>query len=1379
MSFLSDYLEQQRRVREDTVAKREADASSPEELLDALRKNTEYTADLIGSRSKDAKSQTKSVLDSLDTVAKTVQDLAEKADDPDTRAATISVQKSSIQSNKTLNEIRDALKQLASTNSRIEKHLRPALNSKDDTYVKRRSMAAEVAGRVRQNVKTVNQAGATGGVGGFIDAALDLMGGGGGNNKGPTTTKPTSAPKGGGRWARILSSAKNMPGIAKIALGGAAAAGAGAAAASVGSETKAAGAAAQEAKVAQQATKAVGTEAKALGSAASAASASSPSAVSRASNLLGRAATPIAIGMSGYEAYETEQDKTLSRDQKNVKHAGTAGGLAGGLAGAGYGAAAGAAMGSVVPLVGTAVGGVVGGLVGGIGGYMGGKSIGETAMGGLQSARDAMPEGLKTALGMTVAAAVSPFSQDARDALKKDLIPAIEGASKSFNESTKSFTGLLGSVGDKISDSWKSLEDSKFGQAMGAGWQGVKAGFGAAREAAGKTWEAAKQGWKEGGISGAMDKAGEAAKSGWTSIKDKSLGAVSAFFESGKKGVGTVSSGKGDFGGVSYGKHQLATNNGSMAAFLASKEAGSLGKEFAGLKPGTPEFNAKYKELTSGSRAGEMEEAQRAYMQRTHFDPQAAKLKSEMGVDVGKESRAFQEAVWSTSTQYGANSSIIQKAFAGKDFSKMSDEDKIKTLQQYKADNVGTNFKSSSGAVQESIRIRAQKEQDMLLGMLKDPNAKGTAVTQSISQDDQDRETKAMLAKANAKVSEPTTVAAAPAKPKKKPLTEAQKLAKKEAEAKKIAANEEAARKKEAESEEARNQAELDLARKMADEEEARKLAEAEAAKKAAEASVPAPEPVVSVAPSAEPMGPPAPVAAAPVVAAAAAATELKAPAVVSAGGHQSTINNPDGLDRSRFGGEVNGKVWDKKERKWISKAEAVALSRETAGRAAAATAAPTPAPEVAAAPAPVAAPTPPAPPATPTPAAPPTPPAPVAQAPAPTPAAYATAGGHRSEFNNTSGLDRGRYGVRELNGKVYDKQTGQWVPKAEAVANSQSTAPKARGLPELAEATPEPTVTARAVTALEEPAPTAATFDEYVSSIKARDTPEIRVAGQGLDKSRYGREINGKVWDKTTGTWVTTAEALANSGKVTQQATAPSAEPMGPPAPVAQAPEAKAPAAAAGAATGQQLTQSGFDKSRYGRQIGNKVWDKTTGTWVSVDEAKAGTEANAVIAKASESLTGAPTEPMGPPAPTETAASVTPQPTVTADSAAGKAQYGRTIGNQRWNKTTGKWEKVPEADISQQATQVADTMSWDDIASMGEPEVRARQAPMPTVAANAPEEVQSVSVANASEIKSEPASSTAGTFRSKDFDSVVPTLDNVPLQVTDMGLILLNVGHL
>lgn len=77
-----------------------------------------------------------------------------------------------------------------------------------------------------------------------------------------------------------------------------------------------------------------------------------------------KANTALVVLSAAGQAYATENDDSLTREQKNAAHAETAGGAVGALAGAQAGAAVGAAAGPVGAAVGSVAGGVIGGLAG-------------------------------------------------------------------------------------------------------------------------------------------------------------------------------------------------------------------------------------------------------------------------------------------------------------------------------------------------------------------------------------------------------------------------------------------------------------------------------------------------------------------------------------------------------------------------------------------------------------------------------------------------------------------------------------------------------------------------------------------------------------------------------------------------------------------------------------------------------------------------------------------------------------------------------------------------------------------------------------------------------------------------------------------------------
>lgn len=255
------------------------------------------------------------------------------------------------------------------------------------------------------------------------------------------------------------------------------------------------------------------------------------------------------------------------------------------------------------------------------------------------------------------------------DKLLKDK----EDQQKGFFDSIKE-KGLLGTIGDKIQ---QTVQEGK------------------------ETFKAAKESGK-GNIA-----------AGWEAVKKMTgLGKVAAYFESGgKSGAGVISSGKGDHGGKSYGSFQLASKTGTLQHFLNTS---GYGKQFAGMKVGSAEFDAKWKALAKTD--PNFAKAQQAFAVQTHYNPQMNKL-AKSGLDLSKRGSGVQETIMSTANQYGAGTDLIVKALKGKDVSKMSDSDIINTIQDYKAKTVNTRFKSSSASVRAGVAKRIEQERKMLLAV--------------------------------------------------------------------------------------------------------------------------------------------------------------------------------------------------------------------------------------------------------------------------------------------------------------------------------------------------------------------------------------------------------------------------------------------------------------------------------------------------------------------------------------------------------------------------------------------------------------------------------------------------------------------------------------
>jgi LysM domain len=149
-----------------------------------------------------------------------------------------------------------------------------------------------------------------------------------------------------------------------------------------------------------------------------------------------------------------------------------------------------------------------------------------------------------------------------------------------------------------------------------------------------------------------------APRAGWM------LGNLSSKYETGGRGPGTVSSGVGDAGGVSYGSYQMTSRpkGGTVARFVA--HAGFAWRaRFAGRDPGSADFSSEWKALASEA-PDAFFEAQHAFIKRTHFDPLVTKVAAEDGIDVTLRSPALQDVIWSTAVQHGPNTPVVHRAIA-------------------------------------------------------------------------------------------------------------------------------------------------------------------------------------------------------------------------------------------------------------------------------------------------------------------------------------------------------------------------------------------------------------------------------------------------------------------------------------------------------------------------------------------------------------------------------------------------------------------------------------------------------------------------------------------------------------------------------------------
>ena len=201
------------------------------------------------------------------------------------------------------------------------------------------------------------------------------------------------------------------------------------------------------------------------------------------------------------------------------------------------------------------------------------------------------------------------------------------------------------------------------------------------------------------------------------------LGALSAKYETGGRGPGTVSTGAGDRGGVSYGSYQMASKLGVATRFV--KQGGfPWSADFQNLNAGTPEFTACWKRIAKNE-PDAFQKCQHEFIKKTHYDLLCAKIMSDDGLDVNSRCHALKDVVWSTAVQHGGANTIVHKALARVKVDKSDpgfDEQLIRAIYaergKTKADGSLVYFSKNSPNVQRGVANRFKNELNDALAML-------------------------------------------------------------------------------------------------------------------------------------------------------------------------------------------------------------------------------------------------------------------------------------------------------------------------------------------------------------------------------------------------------------------------------------------------------------------------------------------------------------------------------------------------------------------------------------------------------------------------------------------------------------------------------------
>ena len=194
---------------------------------------------------------------------------------------------------------------------------------------------------------------------------------------------------------------------------------------------------------------------------------------------------------------------------------------------------------------------------------------------------------------------------------------------------------------------------------------------------------------------------------------------------------GYISTGAGDYGGVSYGIYQFSTTTGSARDFVnwTKKNDQDVYKYFkaeGNPRPSTAAFNRAwkkaYKELGT-----KFEKSQYNFASEYLIKPAYNRVKKRFGLDL-KKSRAREEYLISTAVQFGPGGicnlfkEVENRGIKLDD--NMDDSELLSIMCNHKRDTVAYHFRSSSSKVKAAARQRFIREKKELLKISKEESGK-------------------------------------------------------------------------------------------------------------------------------------------------------------------------------------------------------------------------------------------------------------------------------------------------------------------------------------------------------------------------------------------------------------------------------------------------------------------------------------------------------------------------------------------------------------------------------------------------------------------------------------------------------------------------------
>ncbi|MFC7488979.1 hypothetical protein ACOCJ7_06170 [Knoellia sp. CPCC 206453] len=215
-----------------------------------------------------------------------------------------------------------------------------------------------------------------------------------------------------------------------------------------------------------------------------------------------------------------------------------------------------------------------------------------------------------------------------------------------------------------------------------------------------------------GALGAAAAATGQAGRAG-TQTAGGGLGSLSRRHES-NGDPGTVSHGRGDRGGVSYGTYQLSSTMGSAGEFRTwlRREHPDLAARLGTAAPGSAAFSQAWRNIAAADGA-QWGQIQHDYIQYSHYDPQVTAVERALpGINLEGRDPVVRDVLWSTAVQHrGATDNIFTRAVAGRDITTMSDADLVRAVYDERGRNNGAAYFSRSSVAWQVGNARRFREE--------------------------------------------------------------------------------------------------------------------------------------------------------------------------------------------------------------------------------------------------------------------------------------------------------------------------------------------------------------------------------------------------------------------------------------------------------------------------------------------------------------------------------------------------------------------------------------------------------------------------------------------------------------------------------------------